>query len=218
MLYEVEAANLFLVPLDDNRTWFRYHHLMTDILRSELAPDEIHAIQRRAAQWLIAHDQPLEAVQYAFAASDLTLTCKLIRQAAIPVVESGQLTEVLRWLDALPEAVLLDDTYLAVLRAWFLIYNGRFREAALWMQKLQDTTSGLDDLLASPETRPLAGLLLGLQTWLPSTTGRKMDSKKMEQAYALMGDHFPIFSPLLLLALGQAQIGDNRSAEARALV
>jgi ATP/maltotriose-dependent transcriptional regulator MalT len=215
MLYEVEAANLFLVPLDDNRTWFRYHHLMTDILRSELAPDEIHAIQRRAAQWLIAHDQPLEAVQYAFAASDLTLTCRLIRQAAIPVVESGQLTEVLRWLDALPEAVLLDDTYLAVLRAWFLIYNGRFREAALWIQKLQDTTSGLDDLLASPETRPLAGLLLGLQTWLPSTTGRKMDFKKMEQAYALMGDHFPIFSPLLLLALGQTQIGDSRSEEAR---
>lgn len=215
MLYEVEAANLFLVPLDNSRTWFRYHHLMADILRGELSLVELQAIQGRAAQWLIDHDQPVEAVQYAFAAGDLTLTCALIRQAAIPVVEGGQLTEVLRWLDALPEDVLLDDAYLAVLRAWFLIYNGRFREAALWVQKLQVITSGLEDLLASPQTRPLAGLLLGLQTWLPSTTGHKIDTQKMEQAYALMGDHFPIFSPLILLALGQAQIGDNRSAEAR---
>ena len=67
----------------------------------------------------------------------MALICTLIHQAAIPVVESGQLTEVLRWLDTLPEAVLLDDVYLAVLRAWFLIYNGRFREAAMWVQKLQ---------------------------------------------------------------------------------
>ena len=215
MLSRVEAANLFLVPLDDSRIWFRYHHLVMDILRSELDPEDLRVIQSRAALWLIAHDQPVEAVQYAFAAGDPALTCTLIRQAAIPVVEGGQLTEVLRWMDALPEDVLLGDAHLAVLRAWFLIYNGRFREAAMWVQKLQDFTNGLEDLLAAPETRPLAGLLMGLQTWMPSTVGRKMDPLQMEQAYALMGDHFPIFSPLLLLALGQAQIGDNRSAEAR---
>ena len=215
MLARVEAANLFLVPLDDSRTWFRYHHLMMDILRSELSPDELHGIQDRAARWLIDHDQPVEAVKYAFETGDMVLICTLIRQAAIPVVESGQLTEVLRWLDTLPEAVLLDDVYLAVLRAWFLIYNGRFREAAMWVQKLQDATHGLDDLLKATETRPLAGLLMGLQTWMQSTLGRKMDPEQLAQAYALMGGQFPIFSPLLLLALGQAQIGDKRSAEAR---
>lgn len=215
MLARVETANLFLVPLDDSRTWFRYHHLMRDILRAELGAEERTAILGRAARWLGEHGQPVEAVQYAFETGDLALTCTLIRQAAIPVVESGLLTEVLRWLDALSEPVLLGDPYLSVLRAWFLIYNGRFREAAMWVQKLQDATRGLEDLLAVPETRPLAGLLMGLQTWMQSTVGQRMDPVQLEQAYALMNVEFPIFAPLLLLALGQAQIGAKRSAAAR---
>jgi LuxR family maltose regulon positive regulatory protein len=215
MLARVEAANLFLVPLDDSRTWFRYHHLMADILRAELAPEERMSILRRAAGWLSEHDQPVEAVQYAFETSDQALTCALIRRVAIPVAESGLLTEVLRWLDALPEAALLDDPYMSVLRAWFLIYNGRFREAAQWVQRLQEATHGLEDMLADPETRPLAGLVIGLQTWMRSTFGQKMDPDRMAEAYALMGSHFPFLSPLLLLALGQAQANDQRSLEAR---
>ena len=215
MLTRMEAANLFLVALDDSRTWFRYHHLMADILRSEIDPAEQQVIQRRAALWLGEHDRPVEAVQVAFDSGDLDLTCILIRQAAIPAAESGHLIEVLRWLDALPEAALLGDPYLSVLRAWFLIYNGRFREAAGWVQKLQGATHGLDDLLADPETRPLAGLLLGLQAWMPSTVGHRIDLEQMQQAYGLMAGQYPFFLPLLLLALGQAQIGAGQGGQAR---
>lgn len=215
MLAAVEAANLFLVPLDDSRTWFRYHHLMGDILRAALAPEEITIIQRRAARWLSNHDLFVEAVQYAFASGDPDLTQELIRKAAIPVAESGLLTEVLRWLETLPEETLLTDAYLSVLRAWLLIYNGRFRQAAHWVHKLQDATRGLQDLLTNPEMRPLAGLVIGLQAWMPSTVGQRMDPAELERAYALMRGDFPLFSPLILLALGQAQAGANRSADAR---
>jgi|GEM_PF-2903299 len=216
MLSKVEAANLFLVPLDNSRTWFRYHHLMSDILRSKLAPQELHTLQSRAARWLIANKHAVESVQYAFKTGDQQLACALIRQAAIPVAESGQLGEVLRWMDALNEDVLLADIYLSVLRAWFLIYNGRFHEAAQWVQQLHEATSALEDMLVDPKTRPLAGLVMALQTWMQSTQGLSMDPAHLEKAYTLTSNRFSFLSPLILLALGQALISTGRSADARA--
>jgi LuxR family maltose regulon positive regulatory protein len=216
MLNRIESANLFLVPLDEQRNWFRYHHLMAEILRAELAPDECSQIQKRAAAWLSTHEQPVEAVQYAFNAGDHALACSMIRQAAIPAAENGLLNTVVHWLSQIPEAVLLADVELSILRAWFLIYNGRFREAGLWMQKLADPGLNLMQQLAQPEMLPLAGLVKALQAWMHTTYGSRMDLAQLEQSYALISNSkYQFFAPLVLLALGQAQNEANRMPEAQ---
>src|SRR5215207_9496692 len=75
MLLELEAANAFVVSLDAQRTWFRYHQLLSDFLRLELrrtSADEVPGLHRRAAQWLADHGDVVEAVRHTLAAGDLT--------------------------------------------------------------------------------------------------------------------------------------------------
>jgi len=73
LLSELEQANLFLIPLDDERVWYRYHHLFADFLRTELSKAETERLYQKAALWHEQHDLSSEAVQYALASSDLDL-------------------------------------------------------------------------------------------------------------------------------------------------
>ena len=193
------AANLFLIGLDDQREWYRYHHLMAEILRAEVPLDERQAIQRRAAQWLQAHQQPFEAVQAALEAEDYALAASFIRAAAIPAAEAGLLSMALGWLEALPRETLLAAPDLCIFRAWFLIFNGQFHEVQAWMREL----SGLP--LDLP--RPLLGLLDGMQAWMGSVSGQPVDLARIQSAYDMQAGQYPYFSPMMLLAVGQAQQG-----------
>lgn len=191
------TANLFLVPLDEERDWFRYHHLMADILRAEVPPEERRAIQRRAALWWQARGQPAEAVQFALEAQDYPLAMSLIQAAALPAAENGMLGTALEWLNALPQASLLSSPDLCVYRAWFLIFNGQFAEGAAWMQQVAQQVTNMP--------RPLVGLLAGMQSWMVITSGRRMDLDRLRESYAMTEGRFPYFAPMLLLAIGQAQ-------------
>lgn len=196
-LARAKAANLFLIALDDEHTWFRYHHLMADILKADVDSSDRRAICRRAASWWHALGHPVEAVRYAIEAQDYPTACAVIREAAIPAAENGLLATVLAWIDALPQPVLLAEPDLCVYRAWFLLFNGRFRETADW---LAQTASLLPDL-----PRPLAGLMLAMQAWMRSVAAKALDLEQLKSAYAMTEGRFPYFSPLLLLAIGQAQ-------------
>lgn len=197
LLAHAAAANLFLVPLDEQRDWFRYHHLMAEILRAEVPPGERQAIQRRAALWWQARAQPAEAVQFALEAQDYPLAVALIQAAALPAAENGMLGAALEWLNALPEEYLLASPDLCVYRAWFLVFNGQFAEGGAWMRQLAQRSQEMP--------RPLAGLLAGMQSWLVITSGQRMDLHRLRESYAMTGGRFPYFEPMLLLAIGQAQ-------------
>lgn len=196
-------ANLFLIALDEERAWFRYHHLTAEILKAEVPQAERQAILQRAAQWLRAHDQPVEAVQYALDARDYHLAVELILSAALPAAESGLLTTTLGWLDALPEDVLRASPDLCVFRAWFLLFAGRFQQAAAWLGQLTTPAAVLPPAAALP--RPLAGLLGIMQAWMVSTAGQPLDLARLQGAYAMTEGRYPYFAPMALLAIGQAQ-------------
>lgn len=197
LLARAAGANLFLVPLDEERDWFRYHHLLADILHAEVPAEERQAIQRRAALWWQARGQPAEAVQFALQAQDYPLAVALIQSAALPAAESGMLSAALGWLNALPEASLLSSPDLCVYRAWFLVFNGQFAEGAAWMHNIAQRVQDMP--------RPLAGLLAGMQSWLVITSGQRMDLARLRESYAMTEGRFPYFAPMLLLAIGQAQ-------------
>ena len=135
-LGEIERANLFLVPLDDRREWYRYHHLFCELLRHELgrvAPETLPGLHRRAGEWLAGHGAIDEAIRHAVAAHDETLAARLVAEQWRAPFNRGELATVDRWLDELPETAVAADPDLCLARAWVAMDRGRPREAERWL-------------------------------------------------------------------------------------
>jgi LuxR family maltose regulon positive regulatory protein len=117
LLETLDRANLFLVPLDDRRRWYRYHHLFADVLRARLLdedPDRVRELHRRASVWFDAEGEPSEAVEHALAGRQFELAAQLIERAA-PAMRQARLETTLRaWLEAVPEELLPDRPVLAL--------------------------------------------------------------------------------------------------------
>ena len=102
LLARAERANLFLVALDAERRWYRYHYLFADYLRAQLTDDERRALHERAATYLEAHGLGPEAIDHALAAGSLDRAIELIEREARTTFEAGELATLLGWLEALP--------------------------------------------------------------------------------------------------------------------
>jgi LuxR family transcriptional regulator, maltose regulon positive regulatory protein len=101
ILESLERSNLFLVPLDRNRQWYRYHHLFQELLRAELEqadPDLVPRLLGRAGEWCVANGQPEAALGYAQEAGDVDRAAKLFEQCGPLVYQSGRIATTERWL------------------------------------------------------------------------------------------------------------------------
>lgn len=136
-LRELERANLFLVPVDQRRTAYRFHHLFAEFLRDELAvrvPGAAEGIRRRAAAWHEAHGSVEEAMAYAFEAGDLEMLARLIVRHGLRLFWSGRAATLERW-SATFEADGLRDRWasVAVMLGWLDLVQGRLRSAEAWL-------------------------------------------------------------------------------------
>ncbi|WP_228479409.1 LuxR C-terminal-related transcriptional regulator [Microbacterium atlanticum] len=142
MLEALDHANLFLVPLDDRRRWFRYHHLFAEVLRARLTdeqPDEVPGLHRRASAWYAEHGETDAAVQHALAAPDHALAARLI-EAAVPAMGRDRREAALRrWMEALPADIFRTHPVLSLSFAGALLSTGevngveaRLRDAERW--------------------------------------------------------------------------------------
>ena len=148
LISEVNRANLFLIPLDDERHWFRYHHLFGGLLRHELArtaPEQPPALHQRAAEWYESNGDPAEAITHAIASGNPALSKELITAHWRQHFNAGQLETVRRWLDALPAGAVAEDASLAAARVWVALDTGR----------LEQVGAALDDAESSvpPDTQ-----------------------------------------------------------------
>jgi len=101
MLDHLERANLFLISLDDQRHWYRYHHLFAEVLRGRLQqtqPSLLPALHRRASLWYEQHGMVLEAVHHALAATHVERVADLIEQQGYSLALHGQVQKMLDWL------------------------------------------------------------------------------------------------------------------------
>ncbi|MCV2491950.1 LuxR C-terminal-related transcriptional regulator [Geodermatophilus sp. YIM 151500] len=131
-LDDIQRAGLFLTPLDDEGTWFRYHQLFRDLLRYELDRAGLAtpaALHRRAAEWFRDHGEVGEAIGHALASGDFRLAGELIGQGWRSQFNLGHLQTVQGWLDALPPAQVAADARLTVARVWLHMDRGRLAEA-----------------------------------------------------------------------------------------
>jgi LuxR family maltose regulon positive regulatory protein len=132
-LAQLEAANLFVTPLDEERRWYRYHHLFADLLRSQLTrsqPEWIPELHRRASRWYEENGDIHAAVDHALEASDPPQLTRLIEQHTFPKLYQGEVTKVVAWFDRLPEAILRPAPMLCICKAWALalLQRGARRE------------------------------------------------------------------------------------------
>jgi LuxR family transcriptional regulator, maltose regulon positive regulatory protein len=146
-LETLERSNLFVVPLDRHRGWYRYHRLFRDLLRAELGqrePQLVPALTRRAARWYETNGSPETAIGYASAARDTNTVARLVSARALPAYHSGRIAAIETWLDHF----LDDDRRLgrypavAVLGAWVNAVRGRAAAAERWLRAAENGRPG----------------------------------------------------------------------------
>jgi LuxR family maltose regulon positive regulatory protein len=145
VLEAVERQNLFLVPLDRTRNWYRYHHLFGELLRHELqrtAPEFVPELHRRAHDWFRARGLVPEAIQHATAAGDVDGSRELIALHWNDAFNQGRLDTVAGWLDALPEEAVRTDHRLCEAGAWLALDRGRMADAERWIERAEAGSAG----------------------------------------------------------------------------
>jgi LuxR family maltose regulon positive regulatory protein len=137
MLKKIERANLFLVPLDTRRRWYRFHHLFGRLLLHELEqtdPDLVPELHRRAATWHRRAGAIPESIHHALAASDIDEARELIAVHWNAFFNQGRLATVVGWLDALPAGEVGGDPRLCIARAWLALDRGYLDEVEAWIE------------------------------------------------------------------------------------
>ncbi|HMA36754.1 MAG TPA: LuxR family transcriptional regulator, partial [Chloroflexia bacterium] len=172
----LEHANLFIVPLDDERRWYRYHHLFAELLRQRLhqriatstgdAPDGVAEFHRRASQWYEDHGLAIEAFHHAVAAQDVERTIRLVEGNGIPRHFRGAVTAILDWLASLPPSVLNARPSLWWTYASSLLVMGQRTGVE---EKLQAAEAALPSPAADDQTRTLVGQIAAARATLALT-------------------------------------------------
>jgi LuxR family maltose regulon positive regulatory protein len=131
MLAFLERTNLFLTPLDDERIWYRYHHLFADLLRSRLQqmrPDLVPLLHLRASTWFEQEGLILDAIQHLIAAHEMDRAADLIERYG-PACLAESDPSVLLMVDSLPAEMLIARPKISLYRAWLLIIQGQIAKA-----------------------------------------------------------------------------------------
>src|SRR5215207_6071642 len=144
VLGELERSNLFLVPLDDHREWYRYHQLFGELLRLELTsrePELVPVLHRRAAAWHRQAGNVEEALHHASAAGELTEAAALIAAHWLAYWLGGRRATVARWLAWLPEEAIMADPPVAYVTAWIGGFSGASKqETERWLAAAEDAS------------------------------------------------------------------------------
>lgn len=140
VLETIERENLFVVPLDMSRHWYRYHQLFGELLRTELRrtePDLVVDLHRRAAAWFEAEGLIDEAVRHLVAGGDIARSADLIAADWVAEFNGASLSTISGLLDLLPEETVLQDPRLSVARAWIALSLGQLDDAAEWIDAVE---------------------------------------------------------------------------------
>jgi LuxR family transcriptional regulator, maltose regulon positive regulatory protein len=144
-LERLEHANLFVIPLDDERRWYRYHHLFADVLRQRLRqehPDLVWALHHRASGWFEQQQLVTEAVHHSLAAQDWEIAVRLIESSGMTVVLGQQGQTVLGWIDELPEELVRERPDLCAIRALALVFSNHPDAAEASLQQAERCLRG----------------------------------------------------------------------------
>jgi len=140
MLEQLERANLFLVPLDNDRQWYRYHDLFADFLRAQLKQrrsNEKAILHRRAARWYLANDRPEPAFKHAVAGADAELALQIFERYVQAKLFASEFRRVQAWFQALPDAWFDVYPQFNLVRAGMLLFTGQVDACARRVEAIE---------------------------------------------------------------------------------
>jgi LuxR family maltose regulon positive regulatory protein len=150
LLERLFHANLFLIPLDDQQQWYRYHHLFADLLRdleNARHEDETAELHRRASRWYAQAGGERgafvgEAIQHALAAKDYEMAVELLERHAMGMIMQGYVKTVNGWVQAIPEEWALSSPRTNLAFAWMHMLRGAYAQASPYLEQLQSVFAG----------------------------------------------------------------------------
>ncbi len=207
ILERLEQSNLFLIPLDDERRWYRYHHLFAEFLRTELDTVQQARLHRRAVCWFEANGLFAEAIQHALAAGDVVEAGRLIALAAPEALRRGELATLTGWLQALPDEFVQANYELTIFKAWLLWLTGQGALA-------EDTIHSASAVMPKDAPRRIRGRLVSLLALL--ALGHQGDEglQLAQEALSLIDEDDVFFRSITLLVIGEVRnyAGDSVGA------
>lgn len=167
MLESLERQNLFVVPLDDRRQWYRYHHLFADVLRARLLAErgDIAELHRRAAQWYDDAGDTVAAVHHAVAAGDVDHAADLVELAVPALRRDRQEATIRRWLDDIPDDVVRRRPVLAIGFVGALMAGNEFQGVEQRLQDVERQLAGPADALVVVDREELHRLPSAIETY-----------------------------------------------------
>jgi LuxR family maltose regulon positive regulatory protein len=200
ILAQLERSNLFLIPLDQQRQWYRYHLLFADALRVELEvdPAQTKALHRQAAQWFEKQGNLWDAIKHALAGEAWTEASRLIILAADDALVHFELGILSNWLDKLPDTTLMADPELALLKARVAYTTGLPDQSMAILDQLNEAAA------AKLSRRSLARLV-SLRAVLATVREAPEAHRLIREALTFTGEDDPMFRQHNLVILGLAQ-------------
>jgi LuxR family transcriptional regulator, maltose regulon positive regulatory protein len=173
LLERAERAGLFLVPLDEVRGWWRYHHLFAGLLGDRLQaerPARVAALHRAAAAWHQEHDLADDAVRHALAAGDAVWAARLIEQHFDAALQQGQRATIHRWLAALPADLVHARARLVLAQAWMAVVGGHVEAAGVALERAERASAPAAEEPFEPSAGRATSLLANTRATI--TTGQ----------------------------------------------
>jgi LuxR family maltose regulon positive regulatory protein len=218
ILTAIEQANLFIVSLDDQRRWYRYHHLFADLLYQHLQetnPAIIPELHRRASTWYEQNDMIPRAIDHALKAGDNPRVAQLLNNSADMLWDRGEQTRLWQWLQAIPEELLRTLPRLCSYQAMMLCFSGHQQEAEARLElATQALEAGPDD--GASRRSELHGIIAAVHAYNHYLCNRVPELiEQAEKALAILPERESMWRSAVASVLGDAHSlnGDLFAAE-----
>ncbi|MEI6451872.1 MAG: AAA family ATPase, partial [Actinomycetes bacterium] len=222
-LERLERDNLFVVPLDEERRWYRYHHLFADVLQAYLLeeqPDHLPALHRRASEWYEENGSRSDAIRHALCAKDFGWAADLIELAAPMTEDTSQAATWLKWASALPDELIRSRPVLGVWFAWALMGSGELETAEAWLREaerwLKPGTSEPNGVVDEDQLRSLLATIEVARAYNAHSVGDVPGTVKHAQRVLELlpeGDHVRRQQATALIGLTYWASGDLEAAD-----
>ena len=206
LLEMLERTNLFLIPLDDERGWYRYHHLFADLLKQVLTqtyPGLGLELHRRACKWHELQGMLSEALHHALSAGDMELVARMVSSNVLALVEQAELIPILQHIDAIPRQQRMTSPWLGVAHAWGLAYAGQLGRAEAELAQAESQSA---DLLEEERDR-MTGYIGAVRAYTAWSHGNQSEAITLaEQAIPLLPSDEIAVRAFNLTTLGNALV------------
>jgi LuxR family maltose regulon positive regulatory protein len=205
VLEYLERSNLFVVPLDDERRWYRYHRLFSDVMRNRLQrmyPDQLSDLHLRAAEWFEKNHFIGEALHHALAAEEQDRAARLVEQNAMAMLMRGELATLLGWIESI-ESLAHERPWLSIYQSWVLTLTGQLDQVDPWLQEAEHLVSQHDVV---SEARDMLGHVVAIRAYQAAQRGeasRAIDFA--DQALKHLSDSNKAVRSVVTLTLGIAR-------------